>query len=155
MKKVLLTGIVILVLGVIGFAANGKIAPLSWGLWGDVNLESGVGSRGYDVVSYHTTRTPTVGLEQYSSEFNGAKWLFSTLENKQLFDENPNRYVPMYGGFCAYAVYNNVTANVNPAIWHIENEQLFLFASENTKRDWIAEIPMRAIEISDQNWEQR
>ncbi len=78
MKKLLFTGSLVLVLGVLGFAANGKIAPLSWGLWGDVNLESGVGSRGYDVVSYHTANIPAVGLEQYSSDFNGAEWRFST-----------------------------------------------------------------------------
>ena len=155
MKKVLIAVPLILVVGVIGFAANGKIAPLSWGLWGDVNLEAGVGSRGYDVVSYHTTGTATLGLERYSSEFNGARWHFSTIENKALFDSNPDQYVPRYGGYCAFAVYNNISANVNPTIWHIENGNLYLFASESTKQDWVADIAQRAIEISDQNWAQR
>ena len=155
MKKVLIGALVVLLLGVVGFAANGKIAPLSWGLWGDVNAEGGVGSRGYDVVSYHTTGTPVVGLEHYSSDFNGAKWYFSKLEHKELFDKNPERYVPRYGGFCAYAVYNDVTANINPTIWHIENERLYLFASESTKQDWVTEISKNGIEITDRNWAQR
>jgi|GEM_PF-1997299 len=152
MKKVLTASLVVLGLGVLGFAANGKVAPLSWGLWGDVNLESGVGSRGYDVVSYHTAGNAVVGLKHYSSEFNGAEWRFSTEANKILFDAKPEQYIPMYGGFCAYAVYNDITANVNPTIWHIENGKLYLFASESTKRDWVAEIPQNSIEISDQNW---
>lgn len=155
MKKLLLAGLVILVVGVLGFAAKGKIAPLSWGLWGDVNLESGVGSGGYDVVSYHTTGAPVVGLREYSSEFNGATWYFSKPENKQIFETNPEGYIPMYGGFCAFAVYNNVTADVNPTIWHIENGKLYLFASDGPKRDWIAKISQSAIETTDHNWVNR
>ncbi len=155
MKKVLIVGLAVIVVGLLGFAAIGKIAPLSWGLWGDVNLESGVGSRGYDVVSYHRVGTPTVGLKQHSSEFNGAEWLFSSAANKEIFDANPKQYVPMYGGFCAFAIYNDITANVNPAIWHIENGKLYLFASESTKRDWVADISQNAITVSDQNWAQR
>ena len=155
MKKVLIGVLAVVILGVVGFAANGKIAPLSWGLWGDVNLESGVASRGYDVVSYHTSGNAVIGVQQYNSVFNGAEWRFSTEENKKLFDANPERYMPMYGGFCAYAVYNNITANVNPQIWHIENGKLYLFASESTKQDWVAEISKNSIGVTDRNWADR
>ncbi|MFK7914186.1 MAG: YHS domain-containing (seleno)protein [Pseudomonadales bacterium] len=155
MKKVLIAVSLILVAGALGFAAKGKIAPLSWGLWGEVNLESGVGSGGYDVVSYHTQGAAMRGLEQYSSEYQGARWHFSNAQNKDAFDKNPERYVPRYGGFCAFAVYNNVTADASPTVWHIEEGKLYLFASDGPKRDWIEKIADGAIVATDQNWAQR
>ena len=60
MKKVVMIASVVIAIGLTGLVAlavNGKIAPLSWGLWGDINLESGVAVRGYDVVSYHSSGT--------------------------------------------------------------------------------------------------
>lgn len=155
MKKVLLGFMLVLMLGVFGFGAKGKIAPLSWGLWGDVNVQSGVGAHGYDVVSYHAAGLPTVGLEQYSSEFAGATWHFSEQKNKKIFEADPGNYIPRYGGFCAFAVYKNVTADVNPEIWHIENGSLYLFASETAKQSWVAEISQNSIAVTDRNWSSR
>ena len=155
MKKTLVVLISVFVLAALGFAAQGKIAPLSWGLWGEVNLDRGVAVGGYDVVSYHAQGAATPGVERYKSEYNGAQWLFSSRENKALFDTHPERFVPQYGGFCAYAVFNDVTADVNPTVWHIENGRLYLFASEDPKQAWIAKISEGVIKGSDQNWAQR
>ena len=63
--------------------------------------------------------------------------------------------MPMYGGYCAFAIYNNVTADVDPSVWHIEDDKLYLFASESTKQDWLAEFSAGGIEITDRNWAQR
>lgn len=155
MKKILLLSLAVVILGIGVFATMGKIAPLSWQLWGDVNQDSGVGSGGYDVVSYHTLGEPTVGDENISSSWDGVTWRFSSMENKNLFDSNPERYTPSYGGFCAYAVLNNFTANINPTAWHIDNGNLYLFASDGPRKAWIAEISQGAINKSDANWEQR
>lgn len=155
MKKALLLIFAAIILGVGTYATMGKIAPLSWQLWGDVNQSSGIGSGGYDVVSYHTLEEPLLGDGKYSSNWNGTTWHFSSSENKDLFDSNPQRYAPSYGGYCAYAVLNNFTADVNPKTWHIENGKLYLFASDGPRKAWIAEISSGAVGQSDKNWEQR
>ena len=158
MKKILIIilAIIILAVGAVGaFAANYKIAPLPWTLWGDVNQESGVGASGYDVVSYHLAEQPTKGNQTYRSNWNGTSWYFSNAENKVLFDSNPERYAPAYGGFCAYAVYNNLAADVDPLAWYIHDDRLNLFVSEDRRDNWIADIPQGAVEKSNQNWAQR
>ena len=155
MKKILLLGLVIVLVGIGTFAATGKIAPLSWELWGDVNQDSGIGAGGYDVVSYHSTGEPTAGDQNFSSTWNDTTWHFSTIENKRLFDSNPELYAPSYGGFCAYAVLNNFTADIDPTAWHIENGKLYLFASEDPRNAWVAQIPQGVITESDKNWQQR
>lgn len=155
MKKILLLSLAVIVLGIGTFASVGKMAPLSWQLWGDVNQESGIGSGGYDVVSYHTPGEPVAGDEEISSRWKDTTWLFSSVANKELFDSNPERYAPSYGGFCAYAVLNNFSADINPNSWHLENGNLYLFASDGPRKAWIAEMSNGAINKSDANWEQR
>ena len=157
MKKLLIIlTIIILAVGAVGtFSAKTKIAPLPWTLWGDVNQDSGVGAGGYDVVSYHVAEQPTKGDQAYRSNWNGTSWYFSSAENKILFDSNPERYAPAYGGFCAYAVSINITADVDPLAWYIHDGTLNLFAGEDPRDNWIADIPQGAVEISNQNWAQR
>lgn len=155
MKKALLLGLALATLGIGTYATIGKIAPLSWQLWGDINQSSGIGSGGYDVVSYHTKGEPVVGNARFTSNWKGAIWRFSSLENKKLFDSSPERYAPSYGGFCAYAVLNNFTADINPTAWHIDDGKLYLFASDGPRTAWLAEIAKGAISESDANWEQR
>jgi len=155
MKRILILSFATIVLVIGIYASMGKIAPLSWQLWGKVNQHSGVGLHGYDVVSYHTAGNPEIGSEQLSSAWEGTTWHFSSAENKALFESGPDRYIPSYGGFCAYAVLNNFTADVDPTVWYIHNGKLYLFASDNPKNSWVAEISNDVIQTSDKNWAKR
>ena len=58
---------------------------------------------GLDVVSFYNDKTSTQGLETLSSENNGVNFLFSSPENKSLFDSNPEKYMPRIGGYCVVA----------------------------------------------------
>lgn len=155
MKKILLFIVIFTILAAVIFSSVGKIAPLSWQLWGDVNQENGIAIKGYDVVSYHVDGKPIIGNKEISSNWNGVEWHFTRAENKVRFDLNPERYVPTYGGFCAFAILKNFTADVDPKVWHIEKERLYLFASESPRKGWVAEISKGAINESDLNWSNR
>ena len=63
-----------------------------------------VGVNGYDLVSYYTAKRPLRGNGNYVAEHNGATYLFSSEENKQAFEKNPNKYLPAYNGWCAFGV---------------------------------------------------
>jgi YHS domain-containing protein len=69
----------------------------------NVNAE-GIILDGYDPVGYFTENKPIKGVADYQTRYHGATYLFASAENKQLFDENPAKYEPQYGGYCAYAV---------------------------------------------------
>lgn len=45
----------------------------------------------------------TAGDAQYGSVYEGYTFLFANAENKQIFDQNPTKYLPQWGGFCSYA----------------------------------------------------
>ena len=59
----------------------------------------GVAIKGFDAVAYFTMNKPVKGDNQFSLEWMGAKWLFSTREHLALFSADPEKYAPQYGGY--------------------------------------------------------
>ena len=66
--------------------------------------EHGVALSGYDPVAYHTVGRPVRGAKELAVSYVGAIYLFSSREHQNLFAENPERYVPAFGGWCAYGL---------------------------------------------------
>ncbi len=64
--------------------------------------DSVVGVQGHDLVSYHTAKKPLPGNGNYTSTYKGVNYLFVNQANKETFDRNPEKYLPAYGGYCAY-----------------------------------------------------
>ena len=67
-------------------------------------LLSNTGAGGYDTVSYFESGQPTKGSSEYTTQYQGATWRFANAENLARFKENPERFAPVYGGYCAWAV---------------------------------------------------
>ena len=59
----------------------------------------GVAIKGYDPVAYFTLSRPAKGLKEYQFKWNNAKWLFANNEHMALFQENPDKFAPQYGGY--------------------------------------------------------
>ena len=65
-----------------------------------VNVDKdGIALKGYDPIAYFDEGRPVKGTEEYSFEWNGAKWLFSTKRHLESFSENPEKFTPQYGGY--------------------------------------------------------
>lgn len=107
--------------------------------------------KGYDTVAYFTENKPVKGSEEFSLEYKGAQWLFSSAENKALFEANPEKYAPQYGGYCAYAVAQNSTASIKPELFTIHNGKLYLNYNSSINDKWNADIDSY-IEAADKNW---
>ena len=69
----------------------------------DYNAKKGFVANGYDVVSYFDDNA-VEGNKKFTSQFDGASYKFSTQENLTIFKANPTKYIPQYGGYCAYAI---------------------------------------------------
>ena len=143
----------ILVIVIVGFAISERITPI--GMVDKTSLNQGLFSEvvinGYDPVSYHTDHKAVAGVEEIHSEWKGGKWLFSTLENKTLFDASPVKYAPLFGGYCVYAITQGFTANTNPEIFEVVNGNLVLFAAEDVRNEWMKD-PVGNIEACTQYW---
>ena len=93
---------------------------------GPVNTEHGLAVKGYDPVSYFTTGQPTPGLAQFSLSYKGVTYRFASAENRDRFIATPEKFVPQYGGYCAYAISLNKIADIDPEEWAIVNDKLYL-----------------------------
>lgn len=142
----------VLTLFIVIFAYNNKIAPVSWNVYGAVNTENGIALKGNDPVAYHTQGQVVTGHSNISHEANDAVWHFATEENKKLFIAAPEKYMPQYGGYCAFAVSTGVTAVAEPKNWTIKDDKLYVFNNADAKSDWIKDNLTSA---SDMNWAKR
>jgi len=120
-----------------------------------INLtESNVAIQGYDPVSYFTSE-PTLGNSDINSTYEGATYQFINQENKALFDANPQKYIPQYGGFCAVAVSEGKLVPIDPKTYKITNDKLYLFYNGehgNTKPQWEAD-EVNKLRDADSHWE--
>ena len=96
-----------------GVLVNGKPAP-------------GLAVRGFDVVAYHKVGKPTEGSARFAAKFGAATYRFASKANLQAFKANPSKYVPAYGGFCAYGVSVNAKFDGDPRLWKIVGGRLYL-----------------------------
>lgn len=90
---------------------------------------------GYDTVAFHTHKKPLRGDPKWSYVYAGAKWLFATEENLRLFEANPERYAPAWGGHCAWAVpRNSLSRKRLSGDFAIIDGRLYLFSFGNNQR---------------------
>lgn len=116
-----------------------------------VYAEDGIAIDGMDSVAYFTMGKPVPGIAEYSSEWNGATWLFSSAENKATFDADPERWGPQYGGYCAFAVSKGGTATTIPESFTIHNDKLYLNFNLTVRDIWREDIPGNVLR-ADANW---
>jgi len=106
---------------------------------------------GYDPVAYFTEGRPVRGEDAYVSTHRGVPFLFASAEHKALFDEDPSRYVPRFGGYCAYAVSQGSTASGDPLVWTLHEGRLYLNLDEKTQKIWLDDRD-EYIEQAERNW---
>jgi YHS domain-containing protein len=116
-----------------------------------VYSDGGAAISGTDPVAYFTQSGPVKGSPDFSSAHDGATWHFASAANKALFDADPAKYAPQYGGYCAYAVSQGYTASTDPDAWTIEDGKLYLNFSQSVRRRWLRDVPGH-IAAGDANW---
>jgi YHS domain-containing protein len=109
------------------------------------------GAGGYDVVAYFTDDKPVKGNDNYSTKYKDAEWRFSSQENLDKFKQNPDKYAPQYGGYCAWAVAKGSTASGDPLQWSVVNDKLYLNYDAEIQAKWASDRD-NLIVIGDKNW---
>lgn len=116
------------------------------------NLDkNGVAIQGYDPVAFFTQNKPVLGNSQFQSSYKGAKYYFASAEDKATFDANPDKYVPQFGGFCAYGVSRGHLAPIKVEAFQIVNGRLLLQYDLDVKSDFNKDQSGNLTK-ADQNW---
>lgn len=117
----------------------------------EVNSPDGLAIQGYDTVAYHITNEAIKGKDAHTSSYKGITWKFVSAENKELFESNPEKYAPAYGGYCAYAVSKGSLASVDPHAFSVHEGRLYLNYSKSVQALWRARRDTH-IRSADANW---
>jgi YHS domain-containing protein len=111
----------------------------------------GVAIKGYDPVAYFVEERPVKGTEKFEYPWMGAKWLFASAENLDTFKADPDKYAPKYGGYCAYAVSQGTTADIDPEAWTVVDGKLYLNLNKKVQNLWMNDMAAY-IKKADENW---
>ena len=116
-----------------------------------VNAAAGAGVKGYDVVAYFTVGQPTPGVDQHAYRWKGVTYRFASAGNLERFKADPEKYLPQYGGYCAYAMSINRIADIDPSRWAIVDGKLYLNNGFFAEKLWSLNKSGN-ITSADRNW---
>ncbi|MDD7915434.1 YHS domain-containing (seleno)protein [Polaribacter ponticola] len=121
----------------------------------DYNTKKGFVAEGYDVVAYFNNKA-VEGSKKFVATYDGVKFKFSTKDNLETFKKSPKKYVPEYGGFCAYAIgVKGKKVSIDPKTFEIRDEKLYLFYNSwgtNTLELWQKGGADKLKKQADINW---
>ncbi|MFL1012506.1 YHS domain-containing (seleno)protein [Flavisericum labens] len=121
----------------------------------DYNTKKGFMANGYDVVAYFSNQA-LKGGKDFETTYDGIDYRFYSEENLNTFLKNPEKYVPQYGGYCAYAVaLKSDKVSIDPETFLIEDGKLYLFYNAwgtNTLELWNKKDTHKLQKEADDNW---
>lgn len=122
----------------------------------DYSLDRGFIAEGYDVTEYFNNKA-VEGKSSYVATHDGAKYKFVSQANLDKFKANPDKYVPLYGGYCAYAMaIKNKKVDPDGDNFKIQDGKVLLFYRNfagNTRDKWEEKGPQKLKPVADTNWE--
>ena len=98
--------------------------------------KNNVAINGYDPVAYFTDSKSVMGNKTYSYKWDGAEWYFANKSHQEMFEKNPVKYAPQYGGFCAFGVTKNKLVSSDPNAWQIVDGKLYLCHTKEVHKLW-------------------
>lgn len=125
--------------------------------YAETNARRGLALHGYDAVSYFSGNKPEKGSKKITRTHEGATYRFSSEAHAAAFIANPAKYLPAYGGYCAYAMLEGDKVDVDPETFKIVDGRLLLYYNGiwgDTLKQWNEkkETDQILIQQADRKW---
>ena len=130
---------------------SSALMALSSSAFADFVTNSTVGAGGYDLVSYQTGKKPIPGNGNFVATVDEVNYLFASEENLKTFNNDRARYLPQYGGYCAFGVTVNKKFIGDPNVWEVVDGKLYFNLDNSIKSLWVKDIPGN-IKTANKNW---
>lgn len=108
----------------------------------EVNVDqSSLAIHGYDPVAYFSDGKAVAGEPGIAATHDGATYRFASAEHRDQFLADPVKYVPQYGGYCAYGTTLGKKFDGDPNAWKVVDGKLYLNLSPDVQRKWLEDVP--------------
>lgn len=117
--------------------------------------DSKIALQGYSPVSYLELEIAQKGVKEHKSTYDGLAYYFTNEEQKKLFDANPNKYLPEYGGYCAFGVSVGAKFRVDPNKFVVKDGKYYLFLYNlevDAQQLWLAGNHKELVSKANSNW---
>ncbi len=129
---------------------GGKLTPVNAVSQGD---ESRLMLKGHDVVSYFTEQKHQMGSASHKTEHEDVSFWFASAENKALFDANPDKYIPQYGGYCTNGIAYGIPWGGDPDRWKIVDGKLYIFGGQQSYDAFMVDID-KNMALAEKYWKE-
>lgn len=117
---------------------------------------SNIALEGYSPVSYLDLGIAQKGLKEFKSEHDKVAYYFTDADQKKKFDKNPGKYLPQYGGYCAFGVYAGAKFRPDPNKFIVKDGKYFLYLYNlelDAQQLWLAENNHAVlVDKANKNW---
>lgn len=85
---------------------------------------------GYSPVSYFEEGRAEKGSKHFKAQHEGITYYFTNEAQKDSFQKDPAKFIPAYGGWCAFGVAVGGLFRADPENYKIVNGQLLVFLND-------------------------
>lgn len=117
----------------------------------EIFAPDGKAINGYDAVAFFKERKPVQGVDSLVYKYKEADWLFASRANLEAFKAEPEKFVPQYGGYCAYGTSEGHKAPTQAETWTILDDKLYFNYNMKVKNSWSKNQKER-IDKADVQW---
>tara|TARA_A100000171_G_scaffold52838_1_gene73528 strand:- start:9677 stop:10141 length:465 start_codon:yes stop_codon:yes gene_type:complete len=118
--------------------------------------DSKIALQGYSPVSYLDLGIAQIGVKEHKSTYDGLAYYFTSADQKKTFEANPRKYLPQYGGYCAFGVSVGAKFRVDPNKFVVKDGKYYLYLYDlevDAQQLWLAGNHKDLVAKSNKNWE--
>ncbi|HEX4879069.1 MAG TPA: YHS domain-containing (seleno)protein [Limnobacter sp.] len=108
---------------------------------------------GADVVAYFTQNQYAQGKADIRSTYKNVDFYFSSPQHKALFDAQPEKYLPQYGGYCANGIMFGIPWGGNPQDFRVVDGKLYIFGGDVSRAAFELNL-QESVRLADNYWQQ-
>ncbi len=106
---------------------------------------------GLDPVSFFDSPSPVKGDVKIEAKYGAATYLFRSEKSRAAFEAEPGKFLPQFGGWCAYAMARGRAAKPAPRAWKLVSGRFYFFENPAVMDTW--ERDQRTlVQLASGNW---
>jgi hypothetical protein len=113
--------------------------------------EAGLALQGYDPVAFFTQAKPVKGDPAITAVHRRATYRFASAEHKRLFEADPAKYEPQFGGYCGYGASQDKLAPIQVEYFQVLDGRLVLQHNRKAWDLWNQDVAGN-LKRADANW---